>query len=213
MQESDIRVMRGVSIASIILAALAMLGCVACIALFAFGGYVASDSTHFEGYVEYRDDLGMTHGLDARHGLDAHETSVLVSGVFGFLGVFAGIGLLLCIVTLAAGIVGLRACCDPQKVGRVFGWSIAGAVCSILMFRVVSAVLMVVNAVYARRVRRAGEAPGQTMYGYAVSQPDFGPQPASAPQQQWQPYGQPVSSVHGSARPQEPGSTDGSTPA
>ncbi len=204
MQESDIRVVRGVSIASIVLSVLAMLGCALLIALFAAGGVFASDPSNLDGYVDYRDDLGTTHGIDAQYGLDAQETSSLVAGVFGFLGAFSGFGLVLCAVSLIAGIVGLRNSRNPQKAGGIVGWSIAGAICSILMCRVVSCVLLIVNAVYASRLRRAAQNPAtyaQPAYGYAPQQGYAQPTAGYAPQQPVMPQ-QPCQAVP--PQPQQP---------
>lgn len=218
MQESDIRVVRGVSIATIVLSILAILGCLLVIALFAFGGVVASDPSNFDGYVEYRDDSGMTNGLDAQYEMDAEETSALVTGVFGFLGVFAGLGLVLCVISLVAGIVGIRNCRNPQTVGKIFGWSIAGAICSILMGRLVSCILLVVNAVYANRLKKAAANPAmyaQPAYGYApqgYAQPMQAQpfQPAAAPAQPYAPA-QAASPVQPAspAQPQSPSGTEG----
>ena len=170
MQESDIRVVRGVSIASIVLAVLAILGCIAAMALSAGLGVVASDPSNFDGYVEYRDDLGATNGIDAQYDMSPEETSALVTLAFGFISAFSGIGLVLCIISLVAGIIGVRNCRNPQKVGKIFGWSIAGAICAILMGRVISCVLLIVNAVYANRLKKAAANPAMyahPAYGYA----------------------------------------------
>ena len=196
MYESDVRVVRGVSIASIVLAVLAILGCIAAMALSAGLGVVASDPSNFDGYVEYRDDLGATNGIDAQYDMSAEDTSALVTMVFGFISAFSGIGVVLCIVSLIAGIMGVRNCRNPQKAGKIFGWSIAGAVCAILMGRVISCILLIVNAVYANRLKKAAANPAmcaQPAYGYApqgYAQPMAAqpmpqqPVPGTAPMQQ-----------------------------
>ena len=191
MYESDVRVVRGVSIASIVLAVLAILGCIAAMALYAGLGVVASDPSNFDGYVEYRDDLGATNGIDAQYDMSAEDTSALVTMVFGFISAFSGIGVVLCIVSLIAGIMGVRNCRNPQKAGKIFGWSIAGAVCAILMGRVISCILLIVNAVYANRLKKAAANPAmyaQPAYGYApqgFAQPmPQQPVPGTAPMQQ-----------------------------
>lgn len=194
MYESSARVVRGVSIATIVLSALAILGCIAAIALSVGLGAVASDPSNFDGYVEHRGDLGATHGLDAQFDMDAESTSVLVTAVFGFLGAFSGIGLALCVVSLIAGIIGVVNSRNAQKAGKIFGWSIAGAVCAILMGRVVSCVLLIVNAVYANRLKKAAANPAayaRPAYGNAPQGYDpYGPQ-GYAPQGYAQPAAQP----------------------
>ena len=196
MYESDVRVVRGVSIASIVLAVLAILGCIAAMALSAGLGVVASDPSNFDGYVEYRDDLGATNGIDAQYDMSAEDASALVTMVFGFISAFSGIGVVLCVISLIAGIVGVRNARNPQKVGKIFGWSIAGAVCAILMGRVISCILLIVNAVYANRLKKAAANPvmnAQPAYGYApqgYAQPMAAqpmpqqPVPGTAPMQQ-----------------------------
>lgn len=223
MQESDISVVRGVSIASIVLSVLAILGCVAVIALSAGLGAVASDPSNFDGYVEYRDELGATNGIDAQYDMTPEETSAFVSAVFGFISAFSGVGLVLCVISLIAGIVGVRNCRNPQKVGKVFGWSIAGAICSILMGRVVSCVLLIVNAVYSNRLKKAAQNPiayAQPAYGAAAPQ-GYAQQPAVGyapqqggmasgaaqpvmPQQPTQAYAQPASAPVQPTIPQQP---------
>jgi hypothetical protein len=224
MQESDIRVVRGVSIASIVLAVLAILGCIAAMALSAGLGVVASDPSNFDGYVEYRDDLGATNGIDAQYDMSPEETSALVTLAFGFISAFSGIGVVLCVISLIAGIVGVRNCRNPQKVGKIFGWSIAGAICAVLMGRVISCVLLIVNAVYANRLKKAAANPAmyaQPVYGYAPQgyaqpvaqqpmpqQPMNGVTPAQQPVAPAQPVQsqQPVAPAQPAApqQPQEP---------
>ncbi len=212
MQESDIKVVRGLSITVIVLSSLAILLCALLVALFLVGGLVARDYSLASGYVENRDHLGLTHGLDSTYNLDASETSTAVTAVFGVLGALSGFGIVLCAVSLIAGIIGVRNCSNPQKINRVFCWSIAGAICSILMFRIVSCVLMIINAVYANRLRKAAQvrsfAPPQqspsAMPGAAPQQP-FDPVQGAAPQQ-------PVQGVQASVSPEpnQPVSSGGS---
>ncbi len=159
MQESDISVVRGVSIAAIIFSVLEIVLFILLTGLFVWLSVVASNASYFEWYVDTRDDLGMTHGIDAYYGFDAETTSDWVSGLFGIFGILMAVGIVFCVVSLLAGIMGVRNCRNPQKVGMVMGWSIAGAVCSILSLRVVTCILLVVNAVYASRLRRASQNP------------------------------------------------------
>ena len=156
MQESDSSIMRGVSIAAIVFSVLDILLCLLLLAAFLLFGIAASSSGALDWYVSNCDDLGMTHGLDSHYALDVQETFNVLSGV---LIVLVGLGVILCVVSLLAGIMGVRHSRNPQKAGRVMGWSIAGAICAILMFRVVTCVLLVVSAVYASRLRHAAQNP------------------------------------------------------
>lgn len=181
MQESDSKVMRGVSIAVIILSVLGILGSLIIAGLFVAGGMLAGDSSFYDGYVEYREETGSGHGIDSEMHLDSSQTAGLVSGILGFLGAFAGVGTLLCVVSLVAGVLGLRNSSKPEKMGLVTGWSIAGAVCALLMLRIVTCVLLIVNVVYARRLRRGAQDP---MYSQPMYTPPMQGQPQPQPQPQ-----------------------------
>ena len=174
MQESDSSIMRGTSIAVIVCSVLGILFCLLLLAAFLLFGIAASSSGSLDWYVSNRDDLGMTHGLDSYYALDAQETFNVLSGV---LIVLVGFGIILCAVSLFAGILGVCHSRNPQKAGRVMGWSIAGAICAIRMFRVVTCVLRVVNAVYASRLRHAAQDPS----AYAQSTADCDSSQGQAP--------------------------------
>ncbi len=184
MQDPNINTVRAVSIATIIFASLGILLYLLFLLIFAAIGSFTSDASIFESYVIYRDDYGFSNGLDGYYSLDAGETASAVSGVFTILTVFAVIGIALSAVGLVAGIFGVRDCRNPQKAGHIMGWSIAGAICTGLSVNLIACVLLIVNAVYAGRLRQAAQNLGasQQAWGYAASQGYGTPQTYAAPQ-------------------------------
>ena len=101
-------------------------------------------------------------------------------------------GYVLCkVVCLVAGIIALRSCTNPAKLGGAFGWSIAAAIVSFLVGGMISMVLFIVSAVFVSRVRKAYAAAPMGAYGY--QQP-----------QQYQQYQQPQQYQQGQQAPQQP---------
>lgn len=184
MQDSNARTLRGVSIAVVVLAILAivvfLLGTIAVGAVGAF----ASDPTLYGDGIAID---GYRHGY--HDSLSPEAAAGLVGASLGIATAFLVWGLLCAVVTLIAGILGLRNHDKPEKLGSVFGWSIVGAVLAFLSGRIITTVLLVVAAVYSSKLRNGANAPygyGQSAYGQPVyAQPGY-PQPAPQPQ----PYGQ-----------------------
>lgn len=99
-----------------------------------------------------------------------------------FLMVGLSLGYVLCkVVCLVAGIIALRNCNNPAKLGTAFGWSIAAAIVSFLVGGMISMVLFIVSAVFVSRVRRAYAAAPMGAYGY--QQPQQYQQGFQVPQQ------------------------------
>ena len=188
MQESNARTLRGVSIAVIVLSVLAIATFL--IGTFAVGvfGAVASDPHLYSDGISIE---GYNHG---------QYDSLSPEGVASLVGLSIGIGMaflvwgMLCAaVSLIAGILGLRNNSKPEKLGAVFGWSIAGAVVAFLSGRIITTILLVVAAVYANKLRNPAPAPytqPQSVYG----QP-YQPQPPM-------PYGQPAPQPYQQQAPQ-----------
>lgn len=183
MQDSNARTLRGVSIAVIILAVLAivifLLGTVA-VAMF---GAIASDPSWYGNGISLDD---YDHGY--YDSLSPEATAGIVAASLG-IAVAALVWCILCsVVTLIAGVLGVRNHDKPEKQGGVFGWSIAGAIAAFLSGRIITVILLVIAAVYSNKLRNAANNPyGQPPY----AQPGYG-QPM-----QPQPYGQQA--------PQQPG--------
>ena len=121
-------------------------------------------------------------------------------------------GALCAAVSLVAGILGIRVPTHPDKSGSAFGWSIAGAIVAVLSGRFVTAVLLVIAAVYANKLRHPEPS------GYQPQQPygqPWGQQPGYS-QQPWnnqQSYGQQPSYGYGTPNYPQPASAAGASAA
>ena len=173
MQTNHAKIIRGLSIATVVLSAIAIAGCV--IGLFALGaGGVAAneyglDAVHYSQ--NHVDGSFATHWDDGyHHGSYALSDDDLM-GLLNFgliVGAVAVVWELLCAaVSLVAGIMGIRGANVKARLGGVFGWSIAGAVAAFLSGRIVTCVLLVIAAVYASKDKNAPEVVYAGMPGAA----------------------------------------------
>ena len=195
----DSRVVRGVSIAAIVLSALGILGGLV-VALF-MG--IASTSLNDPAVVNaLMSELQSSSSSSAFDGSSAYSTydysgmtqdeAMAVASASIFIMVGLSLGYVLCkVVCLVAGIIALRSCTNPAKLGGAFGWSIAAAIVSFLVGGMISMVLFIVSAVFVSRVRKAYAAAPMGAYGY--QQP-----------QQYQQYQQPQQYQQGQQVPQQP---------
>lgn len=224
MRESDMRVLKGVSIANIVIAALAIVVYGFLLFGVAVGGSVATDPSVIS---EVMNDPEMSITFESEgYELTQEDVSGAMAIVIGLLGAFVGWLFICSILCLVAAIMALRGGRNAEKLGSAFGWSIAGAVLSFLggALSIISTILFVVGAVYANRAKREpaqysapygysqqpgyGQAPygqqpyGQNGYGQPYQQ---GQQPYAqqAPYQQ-QPYGQPYQQQAGTQPYQQP---------
>lgn len=184
MQDSNARTVRGIGIAVVILSVLAliMFG-LGAIAVGALGAFVSDPSWYGDGI----SINGYDHGY--YDSLSAEEAAGLMSGSMLLVTWLLVWGALCAAVSLVAGILGIRVPAHPDKSGSAFGWSIAGAIVAVLSGRLVTAVLLVIAAVYANKLRHPEPS------GYQPQQPygqPWGQQPGYS-QQPWnnqQSYGQ-----------------------
>lgn len=195
----DSRVVRGVSIAAIVLSALGILGGLV-VALF-MG--IASTSLNDPAVVNaLMSELQSSSSSSAFDGSSPYSTydysgmtqdeAMAVASASIFIMVGLSLGYVLCkVVCLVAGIIALRSCTNPAKLGGAFGWSIAAAIVSFLVGGMISMVLFIVSAVFVSRVRKAYAAAPMGAYGY--QQP-----------QQYQQYQQPQQYQQGQQAPQQP---------
>ncbi len=143
----------------------------------------SSSSSAFDGSSAYStyDYSGMTQ-----------DEAMAVASASILIMVGLSLGYVLCkVVCLVAGIIGLRSCTNPAKLGGAFGWSIAAAIVSFLVGGMISMVLFIVSAVFVSRVRKAYAAAPMGAYGY--QQP-----------QQYQQYQQPQQYEQSQQAPQQP---------
>lgn len=206
MQNSHAGTIRGLSIAVIILSILSILGMIVSLLFLGVGGVALSDP-------ELRDAASYSLSVDPESAYTMEQLGITEDDAFGLMGILLGLGavysfwgIICCIVSLIAGIIGLRNCKNTAKLGGVFGWAIAGAVMSLLYGNIVVMVLLIISAVCASKDRKAATAIpyGQPAAYYGAPQQTYGApqQPYGAPQQ---PYAAPQQPQ---AQPQQPASPD-----
>lgn len=154
MQTDHSKAIKGLSIAVIIISALAIIACIIGMGIMnlVFGmldtyGYMDSYSA-YDSYYYYYDD-------------DYIDPAVLAL-ISGFSNILLVLAIVCGVVTLIAGIMGLRYANAPEKQGIVFGWAIAGAIVGFLGMGIIVCVLEIIVAVFAnkdKQLYRAG------MYG------------------------------------------------
>lgn len=201
MQTSHARTIRGLSIAVVILSVLSILGLIFSLAFIGVGG-AALGSEEVRGAASY------SLSMDPDSAYTMEQLGITEDDAFGMLGFLLGLGavyvfwgIICSIVTLIAGIIGMRNYDKTDKLGKVFGWSIAGAVMAFLYGNIITLVLLIIAAVCASKDRKASTAIpyGQPASYYSAPQPYAAPQPPygapqqpyAAPQQPQQPYAAP----------------------
>lgn len=155
MQPNHGRAISGLSLAVIIISALTLACCV--IAWI----FVTIAGSSLNQYGASAIDNAMSYGHhNGYHGYEYYNLDSDDVVILGNLALFAsGIALLweaaTALVTLIAGIVGIRNARNQQKLGGVFGWSIAGAICALLGGRIATMVLCIIMAVFANKDKNA----------------------------------------------------------
>lgn len=187
MQTSHAKTIRGLSIAVVVLSILSILGLLFSLAFIGVGG-VALGNEEVRGAASY------SLSIDPDSAYTMEQLGITEDDAFGMLGILLGLGaayviwgVICSIVTLIAGIIGMRNYDKTAKLGKVFGWSIAGAVLAFLYGNLITMVLLIIAAVCASKDRKAATAIpyGQPASYYAAPQQYAAPpqQPYGAPQQ------------------------------
>lgn len=195
----DSRVVRGVSIAAIVLSALGILGGLVVALFMGIASTSLNDPAVVNALVSELQSSSSSSAFDGSSPYSTYDYSgmtqdeaMAVASASIFIMVALSLGYVLCkVVCLVAGIVALRSCTNPAKLGGAFGWSIAAAIVSFLVGGMISMVLFIVSAVFVSRVRKAYAAAPMGAYGY--QQP-----------QQYQQYQQPQQYQQGQQAPQQP---------
>lgn len=166
MPNPDARLVRGLSIAVIVLSALALAGCLLLFVALGIGGALLSDPSSI--VIAHNDPEFMEAIASNPHSGTVAALTALGLG-FAVVGV---IWLVICHgVVLVAGILGLQASARPEKLGAAFGWAIAGAVLSLLCANLITMALLIIAAVYLNKLRT----------------PPYQPQPPMPPMPPYQP--------------------------
>ena len=207
----DSRVVRGVSIAAIVLSALGILGGLVVALFMGIASASLNDPTVVNALISELESSSTSSAFDGSSSYSSYDYSdmtqdeaMAVASASIFLMVGLSLGYVLCkVICLVAGIIALRNCNNPAKLGGAFGWSIAAAIVSFLVGGMISMVLFIVSAVFISRVRRAYTAAPMGAYGY--QQPQQGLQVPQQPTNQQVPL-QPQQPTQGqsSAAPQAP---------
>lgn len=199
MYSSDARMVRGVSIAVIIFSSLALAGGIILMFALAVGGAVLGDPSFISHMSTAYSDPEVVSEL----GRYANAEDIAIVGTLSVgIAMAVTVGFMLCaVVSLIGGIMGLRRAAQPDKIGSAFGWAIAGAIAAFISARVITAILLVIAAIYLNKIKNAPAIPVQP-YGqpympqqaYPAQQPYVGQpyeqqpyapqQPPTPPQQQ-----------------------------
>ena len=123
MPTSHARIVRGLSIATIVISALAILAVAVAAVFMGFLGSYLSDPAFLQS---------LMYETDSYSSLTIDELSLVMSLGVGTIMVALVWSLVCSVVTLVGGIMDMRGASRPEKLGGAFGWAIAGAVASFL---------------------------------------------------------------------------------
>ena len=160
-QHADI--IRGLSIATTVIAALCTMILLVVLAAFGLGGVVLSnpdvrDQASYELDIDPEDvqsleDLGIPAGDDA----------AFAGFVLGAGGALAGVAVACHVVALIAGILGIRHARKPEKLTMLLVWTIIAALASVVSRNFVLVILLVITGVFIFMDRRATNLSGEHM--------------------------------------------------
>lgn len=230
---SDVRIIRGLNIATLVFSIMGALIGGAFMALMISASSMLSDPTFFNAFVqELQAGSSGSAAFDGSSAANSYDYSsmsdeeIREAAVFGMnvvIGLAVGY-LLLNVVGIAASIITLRALSTPEKLRSAFGWTIAGAVCQGVIFSIITCVCFVISAWMISRVRKSFAAynqgfpyqggmpqsgmyqgnPGQMNYPTQGNMPgQNGGYAAQQPMQPQQPQ-QPMQPQGGAVQPQQP---------
>lgn len=194
MQNKYTTAIRGLSIAAIVLSAIALLGSLIGAAILAItGSFIGGDMMEMLAYefmYDYSYDYYFMSGVSA-----------ITDFVLGIIGLVIGSVIIGRIVSLVAGILGTRHAATPAKLNLVFGWGIAGAIAAFLGGRLITMALLIIAAILAKKTHDDAEKaqwqntaaaqgynpnaqPAYAQNGYVpVTQPVASPEPQQVPVQ------------------------------
>ena len=152
----DSRIIRGINIATIVLSALGIFGGLALALLMGMASVSLSDPSVVNALVSELQSSGSTSSaFDGSSPYSSYDFSgmtqdeaMAVAGTSIVLMVGLSLGYVVCkVVCLVAGILALRNCNNPAKLGGAFGWTIAAAIVSFMVGGMISLVMFVISAV------------------------------------------------------------------
>lgn len=209
MNNSDFRILRGVSIATLVFAILGALAGGAFLALMVSASSMLSDPDFFNMFVEelQRSSSGSA-AFDGSSAASTYDFSTMnddqireaaTLGMNVVIAMAAGY-LILHVVGIVASIMNLRAANEPEKLRRAFIWTVIAAVCSAVVFSIITCVCFIVAAWLNARIRKSFAAYNQGFPGYPGGMPSGMPGSGGMPGGAAGPY----SGGYGSVPPQQP---------
>ena len=164
MYQNHAKALKGLGIAIIVLAALAIAGCLLGLAFTVFSGGMAATLVPYS-----YNDASIASEMHEM-GLSDDEAVALFAMVFGMIGVALVWAIVCSVFVLVAGIKALGAAADPAKLKSAMTWNIVGAVASFLGCGIITTVLCIIAAVFANKDKAALES------GLYYAQPQPQPQ-------------------------------------
>lgn len=189
--DKNAKVIKGLSIATIVLSALSIIGLLIVIGLLSWVGTMMNDPS----VARYLfDDYGYGYG----NIYDSYfEEMMLVTGGLSIGIVLILIDVIFHVFVLVTGIMGLRHCNEPEKLNVTFICAITSACLCLIGGGWITMAILIIMAVYIYKFRKGPQMP--PAYGYAPSyaQPYYGG-PQGQPQQ---PYYNQAGQPQGYAQP------------
>lgn len=199
MQNDHSNALRGLSIATIVVAGLCILACVIGFIALGVGGSALASLTPdmIDHYYDY-------DGYEYGYMMDDADMMAIMGLILG-IGGFALFYELICsAVALIAGIFGLRFHDQREKMNMLFGWSLAGAIVSFLGGNIVCMVLLIIMTVFAYKDKQLATA--QPVIAAPNASVSTAPAAPTAPMVQSAPTAQPSAqpATTGQAQPTAP---------
>lgn len=170
MRPQHATLIRGLCIATLVFSALTILTYVVTLFTVGIGGSLWNEyGTDAITYSYNTHDNSLAGNMDV-NGLTEDDLMGFGNFIWTLLSVLSVWGLVTAVVTTVASIIGIIGAPDRDKLGRVFVWSIVGAVAAFLSASFITAVLFVIAAVFARKDKNAPvfDPAAQPAYGQAA---------------------------------------------
>lgn len=170
MRPQHATLIRGLCIATLVFSALTILTYVVTLFTVGIGGSLWNEyGTDAITYSYNTHDNSLAGNMDV-NGLTEDDLMGFGNFIWTLLSVLSVWGLVTAVATTVASIIGIIGAPDRDKLGRVFVWSIVGAVAAFLSASFITAVLFVIAAVFARKDKNAPvfDPAAQPAYGQAA---------------------------------------------
>lgn len=154
MQSNSARVLRGLSIAIIVISIIAILAnLVMGVATGGLGALAANPDVQASASGSFSADPETQAAMDEL-GMTEQDAMNLTGGLFVLGGVYLVAVAVLTVFNLIAGIMGLRGGKRPEKAGSAMAWMIVSAIISLFGMNIVLLVLSIIGAVFASKTKK-----------------------------------------------------------